>query len=338
MSKKCTIKDVAALAGVSVGTVSMILNGSDKITEKTKERVMDAIEKLDYRRNPHARSLGSQKSRTIGLVVTDLTNPFFGMIVNSIQKYVHARDYNLLLGMSNNDIEKEAKVVSRFIDSAADGVIIVPAHDKRPDTSHIYKLIQFGIPYVYLTTRHTSIPGDCVMTDLAEGSYQMTNYLLSNGHKNPVMVCGHKDLVLSSERIRGFTRACEEHGLSVSSDQIVECEPDFCGGRDALDRILQTGKPDAILTVNDIVAMGIMKRAEELNLRIPEDLSISGYDDLLYSSMLETPLTTIRQPVAEMCELAVDLLFRRLEGEQTQNQTLRLPPTLCIRASTRKQP
>lgn len=337
MSKKCTIKDVAALAGVSVGTVSMILNDSDKITDKTKQRVMEAIEKLDYRRNPHARSLGSQKSHTIGLVITDLTNPFFGTIVDRIQKYVHASDYNLLLGMSNNDIVKENKVVSRFIDSATDGVIIVPAHDRRQDTSHIYKLMKFGIPHVYLTTRHIGFPGDCVMTDLAEGSYQMTNYLLANGHKNPVMVCGYKDLLLSSERIQGFTRACEEHGLAVSSDQIVECEPDFDGGREALDRILQTRKPDAILTVNDIVAMGIMKRAEELKLRIPEDLSISGYDDLLYSSMLETPLTTIRQPVDEMCKRAVDLLLRRIAGEHFENTTIRLHPELCIRASTRKQ-
>lgn len=336
MAKKCTIKDVAKLAGVSVGTVSMVLNGSDKLNESMKLRVFEAVKKLDYRRNPHARSLSSQKSRTIGLVVTDLTNPFFGMVVGYVQRFINARDYELLLGVTKNDNANEKKVVSKFIDSAVDGLIIVPAHDSNQDTAHIYDLYRRGIPVVFLSTYYKGLPGTCVMTDLAEGSFMLTNYLLEQGHRNILMLSGYRELALSSERILGFIRAHEKFGITVSSEQIIETEPDFEGGQKGLDKIVAGGKLDAITTVNDIVCMGVVSRAKELDIRVPDDLSVAGYDDLLFSKMLETPLTTVRQPVKDMCSKAVDLLFEQIEKGAQEDQFIKLTPQLIIRSSTRQ--
>lgn len=336
MVKKCTIRDVAALAGVSVGTASMVLNGSEKLNEDTRRRVYDAVEKLDYRRNPHARSLSSQKSHTIGLVVTDLTNPFFGMIVGHIQREIDERGYDLFLGMTKNANANEKKVVSKFIDNVVDGLIIVPAHDKKQDLSHIYELARRGIPYIYLTTYYAGTPGSCVMTDLAEGSYMLVNYLLENGHRNISLVSGYRELVLSAERIKGFMRAYEEHGINVSPEQIVEGDPDFDGGRAAFDKIIARGKPDAVMTVNDIVCMGVLTRAKELGLKVPNDLSVAGYDDLLSSRMLETPLTTVRQPIKEICARAVDMLFRKIEDPGQEDTIVKLTPQLFIRSSTRQ--
>lgn len=335
--ERTTIRDVAALAGVSVGTVSMVLNGSNKLNPETRQRVMDAVIKLDYRRNPHARSLSTQKSMTIGLIITDLTNPFFGMMVGRVQQEIDSRGYDLLLGMTKNDIEREKKVIAKFIDSAVDGIIIVPAHYRNPNLSHIYALEQRNIPYVYLTTYYPGTRGSCAMTDLAQGSYELTNYLLETGHKNIVMISGYVELVLSAERLRGFRRAHEEHGLEVRADQIVEAEPDYNGGREAFDQIIKRGKPDAIMTVNDIVSMGVLTRAREVGLRVPEDLSVAGYDDLLYSSMLETSLTTVRQPIKEMSAAAVDMIFKAAEGETVDNKLVMFKPQLFIRSSTKNR-
>ena len=175
------------------------------------------------------------------------------------------------------------------------------------------------------------------MTDLAQGSYELTNYLLDTGHKNIVMISGYVELVLSAERLRGFKRAHEEHGLEVRADQIIEAEPDYNGGREAFDRIIKREKPDAIMTVNDIVSMGVLTRAREMGLRVPEDLSVAGYDDLLYSSMLETSLTTVRQPIKEMSAAAVDMIFKAAEGETVDNKLVMFKPQLFIRSSTKNR-
>ena len=335
MSKRYTIRDVAKLAGVSVGTASMVINGSEKISDSTSARVMDAVKTLGYRSNPYARTLVSQKSQSIGLVVTDLSNPFFGTLVKLLQEQASRRGYDLVLGMSENSNALEKKVVSHFIDNAVAGVLIVPAHDRNQDVSHILELQHYGIPYVFVTSYHRGVTGDCVMTDLAMGSYELTKHLIETNRKHIVMVSGYRELVLSNERINGFMAACSQHNIEVTKEQIVETEPDYEGGYRAMDQIIKMGKPDAILAVNDIVAMGIIRRAKELNLRIPDDFAVAGYDDLLFSSMLDRSLTTVRQPLETISEQSVCYLFDRIENPRLQERRLVLVPQVCKRDSTK---
>lgn len=335
---KSTIRDVAALANVSVGTVSMVLNGSDKISKQTAERVMDAVVKMNYRRNPHARSLSSSKSRTIGLAMTDLTNPFFGMMVGNLQREIDKRDYSLILGMTKNSVEQEKKLIAKFVDTGVDGILIVPAHERNPELSHIYELATRNLPFVYVSTYYASTNGSCVMTDLAKGSHDMTKYLLELGHTNIVLASGYRELVLSEQRIQGFLRAHEEFGITVRPDQIIEAEPDFQSGYDAAKRIFSLCKPDAIMTINDVMSMGVLSYLHEIGLKVPEDISVAGYDDLLFSSMLETPLTTVRQPIKEMCRQSVEMLFRRMEDNDAELERVLLEPELMIRKSTRSRP
>lgn len=336
MNKRCTIKDVAQLAGVSVGTASMALNGSEKIADSTRERVMDAVKKLEYRRNPYARTLGSQKSYSIGLVVTDLSNPFFGTLVELLQDKVSKHGYDLVLGMSENRNALEKRAVSHLIDNAVDGMLIVPAHDRNQDVSHIQDLQRYEIPYVFVTSYYPDVAGDCVMTDLSKGSYELTRHLLETDRQRITIVSGYSELVLSSERIRGFMDACAQYGIQVEREQIVETEPDYMGGYRAMNQILERGIPDAILAVNDMVAMGIIKRAKELNLRVPEDIAVAGYDDLLFSSMLERPLTTVRQPLEQISEKSVEYLIERIEKPELAQRRLVLMPEVCLRESTKR--
>lgn len=334
---RSTIRDVAALANVSVGTVSMVLNGSDKITEQTAKKVMDAVAKVNYRRNPHARSLSSSRSYTIGLAMTDLTNPFFGMMVGHLQREIDRHGYSLILGMTKNSVEQEKKLIEKFLDAGVDGVLIVPAHERNPELSHIYQLISHRMPFAYVSTYYTGTKGSCVMTDLAKGSYDLTKYLLDMNHKNIAFISGYRELVLSDQRIKGFIRAHRDRGIEIRYDQILETEPDFQSGYDAARRVFERFRPDAIMTINDVMSMGVMAYLHEINMRVPEDISVAGYDDLLFSSMLETPLTTVRQPIKEMCRQAVDMLFGAIEeddGCRAEAKRVLLEPELMIRKST----
>lgn len=334
--RKPTIKDVAQLADVSVGTVSMVLNNSNKVKHATKEMVLEAINKLQYKRNPYARSLSLSKSNTIGLVVTDLTNPYFGMTVEHIQKEVDLRNNSLMIGVSQDTIRIEKKAVEHLVSSGVDGLILVPAYVREPDLTHIYDLIARDFPLVFLSSYYSGVPAGCVMTDLAKGSYNMTRTLLMAGHKKILFIGGFRELVLSQKRLEGFIQAHCDFGFQVSPEQIIEVPlPNYQNGYEAAKAILSKCKPDAIMTINDVLSMGVLGYLHESGISVPDDISVAGYDDLIYSEMLETPLTTVRQPIKDMCAEAVNMLFTKINGGSLEQQTVLLEPQLTIRASTK---
>lgn len=330
-----TIKDVAKLANVSVGTVSMAVNGKDGVNEETRLKVLDAVKKLDYRPNHNARSLITNKSGTIGLIVTDITNPFFGLIISYIQKELEKEGYNLLLGISKDKLSNEKKYVEYFINRNVEGLIIVPSLEKEIDLSHLYNLKRLGIPFVFLTTAYKGIQADCIMTDLAKGTYELTKHLIQNGNKKIFFISGYKDLLLSSLRIDGYKKAYKESGLDCSEDWVFESYPDYQKGYDTTSRIIQSSIPDAIITVNDIVAMGVMKCLMDNKINVPNTVSVAGYDDLIFSSIILTPLTTIRQPIDDICKNSIKILMDRINGQTYPEKLILLEPELLIRDSTR---
>ena len=334
---RASIRDVAALADVSVGTVSMVLNNSNKVSIHTRMNVLDAIKKLNYKRNPYARSLSLNKSHNIGFIVTDLTNPYFGMMVGHLQQEVNSRENSLMLGMTENTVRLEKRLIESLVNSGVDGLIIVPAHERDPDIAHIHALLSQKIPTVFISSHYTGIESNCVMTDLAKGSYDMTRYLLETGHRNILYISGYRGLVLSELRIQGFVEAHRDMGLLVAPDQIVEADPIFQGGYSAAKQALGAKRPDAIMAINDVLCMGVLSYLHEAGLSVPDDISVAGYDDLLYSGMLETPLTTVRQPIQEMCACAVEMLFHLIHGGETNPKPLLLAPTLIVRTSTKSR-
>ena len=167
---KITIKDVAALAGVSVGTVSMALNDSPKVSTKTKKNVMAVVQKLGYRRDPYARSLSLSSSRSIGFLAPGFRNPFFGEVAEALQFAVEEKNNSLMFGITNDSTKQEAKLVDQFLDRGIDGLIIIPSEDSNPDLSHIRNLLNHDFPLVFLTGYYPEIPFHTVMADLADGS------------------------------------------------------------------------------------------------------------------------------------------------------------------------
>jgi DNA-binding LacI/PurR family transcriptional regulator len=333
-----TIKDVARAAKVSVGTASMVLNKNEKVKASTREKVLAAVKQLGYHPNRYARALVSKKhTKVIGLIITDIANPFFGVIIDIVQEELTRLDYDLMLGITKGSVTLEEHFINKFIEMQVDGVLVVPSHKQIPIASHMKNLENRGIPFCFITAYYTNMNAPCVMTDLSEGSYELTRYLLKTGHRKIINIVANRDIPVSNLRVEGYLRAYKESGFPFSQDWLVISEPSFQGGYDAANEFLKGNRPDAIMTMNDIMAIGVLQLLKKKNIRVPRDISVAGYDDLLYASLLETPLTTVEQPMAPMCQKAVELLLKKIKAPDQVNERILLQPRLIIRNSTAKK-
>lgn len=306
-----TIKDVARLAQVSVGTASMALNGKHGVNEETREKVLEAARKLNYKPNPYARYLSSKKTNLIGLVVTDITNPFFGVLIDLIQKGLDKYGYDVMLGISRGSITEEKRITQKFIDMQVDGVIAVPSHNPAPDTLHYIDLQKAKIPVCFITSYYPGINAPCVMTDLSDGAYQLTKYLLQNGHRQIIYIVGDLSVPVSNLRVEGYLSAYRDLDLACQSDWIFSTDVTLEAAYSTTELVLQKFQPDAIITINDFMAMGVLKCLKEHDLCVPQDISVAGYDDIIYSSILETSLTTVRQPLEQICRRTISMLLKQ---------------------------
>ena len=314
---KITIKDVAALAGVSVGTVSMALNDSPKVSTKTKKNVMAVVQKLGYRRDPYARSLSLSSSRSIGFLAPGFRNPFFGEVAEALQFAVEEKNNSLL-------------------DRGIDGLIIIPSEDSNPDLSHIRNLLNHDFPLVFLTGYYPEIPFHTVMADLADGSYELAKGMINAGLRNIIIIAGNPSLTPFRERIEGFRRALDECGVAFDENKVIISDGmSYEGGYAAIDKVYDEIRPDGIIAINDVMAMGVIGRLRSKGIRVPEDVSVAGYDDISISSIQETPLTTVEQPIALMCSEAVDMLFSLIEGRIIADGVVRLPVSVKHRRSAK---
>lgn len=333
---RCTIKDVAKLANTSPATVSLVLNHRPGVNENTKKRVLDAVEKLNYRPNQIARSLINQKANAIGLVVSDILNPFYGELAYNMQKETEKREINLTIGISNNKVDNEKRIVESMIRRGIDGLILVPARDGEGDLSHLYELQRLGVPFTFITSRYQGIHADTVMTDLEQATYDLTDYLIRSGEENLVFVTENRALLHVERRIEGFRSALTAHGLPMKEDCIIEINPDIENAVRITRNRIMPKKPDAVIAINAFTAMGIMKELLDCGIQIPYQISVSCFDDLEYASVLYTPLTAVKQPLAQMCREAVGLLENRMQGDKSAVIQKLLPGELVIRESTKK--
>ncbi len=332
---RTTIKQIAQATGVSTAAASFALNNKPGVSEETKQRVLAAAKELNYFIDENARSLKTKKSGYLGLIVTDIRNPFFAGIVHEFNRYAEHMGYRVLLGISNDSIKKEAEYIRLFVAKGVEGIAIVPSIENGKSPAHLEPLEKLGIPFVFCSTFYEGVKANCVMTDLRDGQKQMIRYLLGKGMKKIFLLTAPKNLALSRLRIEGFKQAYVEAGETFEEDWVVEIFPNFEQGY-AITEQLWRLRPDAIATINDFMAMGVLKALQDMGAKVPYDISVTGYDDLLYSSLLETPLSTVKQPMEEMCRYSVDLLLEHIQSDGTDTrETLFLPPVLKIRNSTR---
>lgn len=337
--KNVTIHDVAALAGVSVGTVSAVINRKDTVSKGTRERVMQAVSDLNYRPSAAARRrLKTPAEKSIGLVVKEVHNTYFADIFVGAQQAANAHGYGLIVVSSERVYQLEHRLVELLVAKDIDGLIINPLLDDETDLSHLFELKRRNIPFVLLESLR-GLQASMVDVDNVAASKEAVEYLISAGHKRIVHFAGPRYSMHSDERIEGVRRAFSAQRLVFGDDDLVHSgarlEDGYRSGI-AYFRTRTEDRPTAVTCYNDLVAVGLMRALRELGLRVPEDVSVVGYDDIDMASYGVVPLTTVRVPKEEMGRKAAEILIRNLESvNKGKIEKVYLHAELVVRASTR---
>jgi LacI family transcriptional regulator len=325
-----TLSDVAAEAGVSPTAVSRYLNNRIELPQATRDRIDAAIAKLDYRPNLLARRLSTGKSEAIALVTPDIANPFFAELAASVERQAHANGYSVYITSTGGNADAEVNAIRRMADSHVDGLIMTT---NRVDDGSLGGLLAGRENVVLLDEDIDGVSVPRVFVDNAEGAYLATRHLIANGHTEIALIGGPHRLMSVNERLAGFTRAMDEAGLAVRPGWVMLGDYTRDYGVAAASVLLDAvDLPTAILACSDYIAIGVMQVVREHGLSIPYDISLVGFDDMAFAALVDPPLTTIRQPVAAMGELAVKHLLALLEGQTPAAET-RLPVELVTRKS-----
>jgi LacI family transcriptional regulator len=325
------IKDVAALAGVSTATVSHVINNTKYVTDETRRNVLEAIEKANYHPNAQARSLALGRTNIIGLLVSDIANPFFPDLVKSIETAAFERGYSVILLNTNYDANRAADYVKRLIGLKVAGVALMTAE---LDAQLIADLVEKNISVVSQNFGAVGENMSSVAVDFASGVEEAVKHLASLGHRHIAHVAGPSRLNATDVRREAFLSAVARH---IPDAQVAVYEGDFKfdGGRRAASEILADGDlPTAIFTANDMMAFGVMKELRGAGLSIPQDVSLVGFDDIAFAELTEPPLTTVVLSRVELGRRTVEALMSNIERPNEKGVEARIPTYLIKRGST----
>jgi LacI family transcriptional regulator len=331
-SSKATLRDVARRAGVASSTISRYLNGSLELPSPTRNRVQAAIADLHYRPNALARSLQAGRSHILGLIVPDLSNPFFTSVADAAVAAAYREGYSILLCATGNDPKREAHYVNLLAAGQLDGLIYLGAHRRN---SALETMRRTELPIIIVDEEIEGVAGGRLFVDNRRGGYLATEHLLHLGHRNIAFIGGEANLLTTVERRRGYEDAMLERGLAPRPNQIVLCEYTTEFGARAARELLMDLAPTGVFAASDVVAIGVLQAVRELGLTIPEDLSLVGFDDIPMAEMLAPPLTTIWQPAEDLGATAVLMLVRHVRDRAPLIRDT-LGVRLRIRGSTRR--
>lgn len=306
-----TIKDVAERAGVSITTVSHVINETRYVSDELTERVSKAMRELNYQPNTIARSLRSGHTKTIGLIVPDISNPFFAEVSRKIEDRGLNHGYSVILCNSDDNNEKEAGYIDVLVSKQVDGIIFISAGFVG---KNIQKPLNANIPFVVADRDISGVQADVVLVENFKGGYEATKYLINLGHTDIACITGPSRLTPSSQRVEGYHAAMNEAGLYINGNLEMIGDFRFQGGEASMEKLLSTEKPPtAVFACNDVMALGALCAIYNHGLRVPEDISIMGFDDIPLSQCVYPAMSTIAQPMKELAELVVDFLVERMQ-------------------------
>lgn len=323
------IRDVARLAGVSVATVSRALSAPEKVSAESLAKVHKAIDQVGYRPNMLARNFRSTRAYAVVVLVPDISNPFYSLFIRALEDRAHQKGYAVLLGDTRGLPEREMEYIRRVETRLADGVIqLRPSSDNIPP----------GVPCVNACGCEFTT-GPSIRIDNRGAARSMVNYLISLGHKRIGVISGLKDNPHSIDRLEGYKEALAEAGIPFERDLIAEGDFTMWSGLNAAFQFCNMKhRPTAIFSMNDEMAIGAMQTLKGQGIRIPEDMSVTGFDDIAYARYSDPSLTTISQPAEEMGKMAMDMLLKVIEGEPLSQHECVLPTEFIIRKSTGPAP
>ncbi|HEX2911101.1 MAG TPA: LacI family DNA-binding transcriptional regulator [Chloroflexia bacterium] len=329
------IQDVAKLAGVSISTVSRVLNGTAKVNGELRQRVEEAMETLAYQPNPAARSLRTNRSRIIGLLIPDFQNPFFMKLIQGVEDEAHLHDYSLLLYNSNEDIKREQRNLQVLYNERVAGAIIVPTKEQM-GTATLKKFRERDIALVAVDRRITDNSIDAVLVDNIRGSREAVGHLIANGYRRIGVITGPTNLTTGRERLEGYQQALQEAGISLDAELVRSGPFTFESGQKLAEELLNLNPViEAIFACNNVLTLGAVDAVQNRNLRIPDDMALVGFDDVGWAALGSISLSTVIQPAYELGKTAAQRLFHHLQnpGIQTRQEII-LAPSLVIRGSS----
>jgi len=330
-NKAPSIYDVAKEARVSVFTVSAVINEKSHVGKSLKRRVDAAIQKLGYRPNLLARSLAKRRTHTIGIVVPDISNPFFPLVVRGAEDAARQHGYNILLCDSDDRLEREQECLEVLLAKRVDGILLTKA--PLPFPVSLKQMIDDAkVPFVLLMRTYPELTKDAVVTDDYKGAYEAVSQLARAGHRRIGLLGGPMTISNGRERWKGFRDALQAYGLAHDPELVIQgdyrIESGYRGGHALLSRT-----PDGIYVANYLMTVGLLKAAEEMGMRCPEDFGLVSFDDYPWLAVFRPRLTTVELPKYQIGFKATELLLERIKDEPVRGGTVKLAPELHVRES-----
>lgn len=328
-----TMKDIAERVGVSVNTVSRAINDKPDISGQTKKEILQVAEELNYSPNRFARGLRSEKTFTIGVILSDILNPFYSSMLKGVEEAAKERGYRVIVMDTGEDYDNEQFAVETMLAEQVDGLLISPVQKRKQAVIEIQKS---DLPFVLLGRYFDSIETNYITTDDVKGAYSATQHLIKGGHKRIALINGPSYISSSKERFKGYKQAMENDNLLISDDLILHGMMDENDGYEALKKLVARDiEPTAVLCYSDFVALGVLQAADEIGLEVPENLAIIGYDDTFFSNYTKVPLTTVKIREKELGKRGFQILTKLIENSGTQNtlEQVRLETGLVVRDS-----
>ncbi len=325
-----SIKEVAEAAGVSTATVSRVLTNSPHVRPELRERVLNVVQQLEYRPNLIARSLRSQQTMTIGLIVSDIRNPFFTAISRDVEDTAYEQGYSIILCNTDEDQQKEVIYLNLMRDANVAGIIFSPTRQ----TAANFAALNLDFPTVVVDRSVSNADVDAVLLDNVDSAYRLTTHLIDNGYQRIGAICGEMSTT-GRERHAGYEQALRARGRTPAGDRVRFVAPKIEAGYAATLQLLDLAQPpDALLTTNSLLAAGALEAIRERCLTIPGEIALVTFDETTWASLVQPPLTLIAQPTHEIGQTATELLLRRIAEPARPTRQVILKGQLLIRGSS----
>lgn len=333
-----TMEYIARMANVSKATVSRVVNGKqDGVSEQTRQKIQALIEEYGYTPNLIARGMATSKSKTIGLIIPYLPNPFFPELVHSIQKQLQLMGYTVMLCDTDSSVALEEQSIRTLLAKQVDGIVLATAQNERKEP---YKEpIKLDVPCVLIDRKSSAIAYDVgVFTDNEFASYTATEFLLRHGNRRIAFIKGPDNLSTTKERLRGYQSALEQHGIPMDSQLLLTGDFNYGSGYRAIMELYEKCVPfTAVVSTNDLMALGALRALQQLQIPVPEAVEVIGCDNIHFCEMVQPSLTTIRPPLEAIGKKTAEVMVDLISGKQVKEKNIRFEADLVVRDSTRKE-
>lgn len=336
--KTATIVDVGKMANASISTVSRVINHQGGVSPDLEKRILEVVEQLNYRPNSVARALKSKETRLIGVIVPSINNPIFSVNTEHYAAVAEQYGYSLITCSSNSSVDKEVKCLETLIKHQVDGIIFngMGIYDPR------FSIVgEAKVPIVFVGRRMQNFDCDNVTLDNKAGAYQAVTHLIQNGARHIGFFFGyHESVTATDDRFAGYLAALKDNDIPFDDGLVIRTKSaQDDGGRDATRQLLDRMPDlDSIFASNDLMALGCMDQLRQIGIRVPEEISVVGYDGIPYGRLMTPPLSTVITPAKEMAQRTVELLIQRMEEHHGPQKEIVFQPTLYIGGSTRPAP